>query len=54
MKHTLSTITAAALLFVFYTDWAKALLSVIVLACLAIIGAVAVAVFRAFTQKSDT
>lgn len=54
MKHLPTALTlAAALLFVFYTDWAKALLSSIALAFLVAVGAVSVALFRAL-KKSDT
>jgi len=44
---------AAALLFVFYTDWANALLSCIALAGLVVVGVVAWLVVKEF-QKSDT
>ena len=55
MKHLPAAITlAAALLFVFYTDWANALLSCIALAGLVVVGVVAWLVAKAFTQKSDT
>ena len=41
MKHLPAAITlAAALLFVFYTDWANALLSCIALAGLVVVGVV--------------
>ena len=51
MKHLPAAITLAAfaLLFVFYTDWAKALMSSIALAFL-----VAVGLVRLRNQKSDT
>ncbi len=52
MKHTLATLAAFALLFVFYTDWAKALMSSIALAFIVAVGLVAVALFREFTGKS--
>ena len=55
MKHLPAAITlAAALLFVFYTDWANALLSCIALAGLVVVGVVGWLVAKAFTQKSDT
>lgn len=55
MKHlpTALTILAAALVFVFYTDWANALLSCIALAGLVVVGVVVWLVVKAF-QKSDT
>lgn len=54
MKHLPAALTlAAALLFVFYTDWANALLSCIALAGLVVVGVVGWLVAKAF-QKSDT
>ncbi len=53
MKHLPAALAAAALLFVFYTDWAKALLSSIALAFVVAVGAVAWLVAKEF-QKSDT
>lgn len=44
---------AAALLLIFYTDWAKALLSSIALAGLLVVGVVGWLVAKEF-QKSDT
>ena len=54
MKHLPAALTLpAALLFVFYTDWANALLSCIALAGLVVVGVVGWLVAKAF-QKSDT
>lgn len=47
MKHLPAALTLAfALLFVFYTDWAKALLSSIALAFIVAVGLVAVVLVR--------
>jgi len=53
-KRLLPALAAAALLFVFYTDWAKALLSTIALAFIVAVGLAAWLLVRVLAKKSNT